>query len=123
MGYGIAVLSAFALLHAAGAAPGGTPRFTDVTNATTIRLNAERRPQQPAYGTQCPHGVVVEVFDGDGRFDILVVCFGEPHVRLFRNLGGFRFADTTEGSGLQSFQGMGSGPGCGSTPCRQAGGR
>ena len=84
-------------------------RFTDVTAASGLRFNPKHRPNQPQYGTEKPHGVAVEDFDKDGRLDILVVCFGEPHVRLYRNLGGLRFADVTKGSGLETFRGWGTG--------------
>ena len=86
-----------------------TARFTDVTAASGIKVNTEKRPRQPQYGTQRPHGVAVEDFDGDGKMDIILVCFGKPYVQLFRNLGGLRFKDVTKGSGLESFQGWGTG--------------
>lgn len=84
-------------------------RFTNVTAASGIVLNPKHLPGQPQYGTQKVHGVAVEDFDKDGRLDILVVCFGEPHVQLFRNLGNLRFADVTKDSGLETFQGRGTG--------------
>jgi hypothetical protein len=84
-------------------------RFTDVTAASGLRLNTEHRPNRPQFGTQRPHGVAVEDFDGDGKLDILFVSFGVPHVQLFRNLGELRFADITKGSGLETFQGWGTG--------------
>ncbi len=85
------------------------PHFTDVTALTEIKLNTKPRPGQPEYGEQKVHGVAVEDFDGDGKLDILVVCFGEPFVQLFRNLGGFRFQEVTKDSGLKSFVGWGTG--------------
>lgn len=84
-------------------------QFSDVTAGTGIRLNTEHRPGQPEYGEQKVHGVAVEDFDGDGRPDILVVCFGLPAVQLFRNAGGLRFEDVTKGSGLETFAGWGTG--------------
>lgn len=84
-------------------------RFTDVTAGTGIRLNTVPRPGQPQYGEQKVHGVAVEDFDGDGRLDIIVVCFGKPYVQLFRNTGGLRFEDVTKGSGLETFEGWGTG--------------
>ena len=87
----------------------GKPRFTDVTKESGIRLNTKTRPRQPQYGTQRPHGVAIEDFDEDGLADILFVCFGEPHVQLFRNLGGLRFKNVTKGSGLETFTGWGTG--------------
>ena len=83
--------------------------FTDVTAACGIKVNVEKRPGHPEYGTQTPHGVAVEDFDGDGLQDILLVCFGEPHVQLFRNIGGLKFVDITNGSGLEIFKGWGTG--------------
>ena len=87
----------------------GAPLFTDVTAACGIKVNVEKRPGHPEYGTQTPHGVAVEDFDGDGLQDILLVCFGEPHVQLFRNIGGLKFVDITKGSGLEIFKGWGTG--------------
>ena len=84
-------------------------RFTDVTVTSGLKLNVEHRPGQPEYGTQMPHGVAIEDFDGDGLPDILFVCFGPPYVKLYRNLGNLRFADVTKDSGLESFQGWGTG--------------
>jgi hypothetical protein len=88
---------------------GGTPRFTDVTATSGLKLNPTDQKGQPGYGAQMPHGVAVADFDGDGLPDILIVCFGEPHVKLYRNLGGLKFADVTAGSGLETFQGLGTG--------------
>jgi hypothetical protein len=56
-----------------------------------------------------PHAVAVEDFDGDGKPDIVIFTFGAPYVRYFRNQGGLRFADVTKGSGLEGFQGDGTG--------------
>ncbi len=85
------------------------PRFTDVTAASGVKVNQKVRPKQPEYGTQAPHGVAVEDFDGDGRLDFIICCFGSPSVQLFRNIGGLKFADVTQGSGLETFQGWGTG--------------
>jgi len=92
-------------IHTASAAD----QFTDVTVGTGIRLNTVPRPGQPEYGEQKVHGVAVEDFDGDGRLDIIVVCFGLPAVQLFRNAGDLRFEDVTKGSGLETFEGWGTG--------------
>lgn len=86
-----------------------TTRFTDVTATSGLKLNVEHRPGRPEYGTQMPHGVAIEDFDGDSLPDILFVCFGPPYVKLYRNLGILRFADITKDSGLESFQGWGTG--------------
>ena len=100
----VLIFSVPAVLWAEAAA-----HFTDVTAASGIRANTKHRPGQPQYGTQRPHGVAVEDFDGDGKMDFILVCFGEPYVQLFRNLGGLRFADVTKASGLESFRGWGTG--------------
>ena len=97
------------LLVSVGAAADPAPQFTDVTAASGLKVNQKKRPNQPEYGLQTPHGVAIEDFDGDGLLDILIVCFGEPDVQLFRNLGNLRFADVTKGSGLETFKGWGTG--------------
>lgn len=84
-------------------------RFTDVTAASTIKVNTEKRPKQPEYGVQTPHGVAIEDFDGDGLYDVILVCFGKPYVQLYRNMGNLRFTDVTKGSGLEVFEGWGTG--------------
>src|SRR5262245_57192061 len=80
------------------------PRFTDVTDASGIKI-----ADNTGVGGTNAHGVAVEDFDGDGLFDILIVTFGKPHVRYFRNRGNLRFEDVTRGSGLESFEGAGTG--------------
>src|SRR3954471_19578852 len=82
----------------------GQPRFTDVTAASGLKI-----ADNTGVGGTNPHGVAVEDFDGDGKPDILITTFGTPHVPYFRNLGGLRFAAVTRGSGLESFQGEGTG--------------
>ncbi len=66
--------------------PGGPPRFTDVTAGSGLAVS------DYAMGAACGD------FDGDGRPDVLLTCVG-PN-RLFRNLGGGRFADVTAETGL-----------------------
>lgn len=80
------------------------PRFTDVTAVSGLKIAANT-----GVGGTNPHAVAVEDFDGDGKFDIIVPTFGKPHIRYFRNLGGLRFADVTNDSGLQTFEGDGTG--------------
>lgn len=80
------------------------PRFTDVTAATGIKIAANT-----GVGGTNPHAVCVEDFDGDGKFDIIIPTFGKPHIRYFRNKGNLVFADVTPGSGLENFQGDGTG--------------
>ncbi len=75
------------------------PRFVDVTAESGLRI----------VKGSLPHAVAVADFDGDGRPDILLATFDKPHVQLFRNLGNLRFQDVTRGSGLEAFQGAGTG--------------
>src|SRR4051812_15420196 len=80
------------------------PRFVDVTAASGLKI-----ADNTGVGGTNAHGVAVEDFDGDGKPDIIIVTFGAPYVRYFRNLGNLRFADVTRGSGLENFQGAGTG--------------
>src|SRR5438270_237439 len=80
------------------------PRFTDVTAASGITIAANT-----GVGGTNPHAVAVEDFDGDGLFDVIIPTFGAPHIRYFKNLGNLRFKDVTKGSGLEAFQGDGTG--------------
>ncbi len=45
------------------------------------------------------HGIALIDFDGDGLLDIVMT--GPDRVRLYKNLGGFKFKDVTDGSGLR----------------------
>ena len=71
--------------------------FTDVTAGSGIKA-----PHRA-------HAVAVNDFDGDGKVDVLLAGFDAPHVLLYRNRGGMRFTDVTKGSGLESFDGAGTG--------------
>ncbi len=73
-------------------------RFTDVTARCGIDVSKDR-----------VHGFAIEDFDGDGRLDIITVSFDPPYVRYFRNRGRLRFEEATQGSGLRSFRGRGTG--------------
>src|SRR2546423_9843408 len=84
--------------------PPPKPRFTDVTAASGLKIAANT-----GVGGTNPHAVAVEDFDGDGLPDIILLTFGKPHVYYFKNLGNLRFKDVTAGSGLESFQGEGTG--------------
>jgi hypothetical protein len=75
------------------------PRFVDVTAASGLQLPKDCKP----------HAVAVEDFDGDGLPDIILATFDPPHILYFRNLGNLRFKDETRGSGLENFQGTGTG--------------
>ena len=97
-----------AVLSVSPAAPPDAPkpRFSDVTASSGLKI---ADPDKMGVGGTNPHGVAVEDFDGDGKPDIIITTFGAPHVKYFRNLGGLRFADATKGSGLEAFQGDGTG--------------
>lgn len=79
-------------------------RFTDVTAASGIKI-----ADNTGVGGTNPHAVAVEDFNGDGKYDIIIPTFGKPHVRYFKNLGDLKFADVTKGSGLETFEGDGTG--------------
>jgi hypothetical protein len=95
---GVAVLAA-----AAGAGP-DKPRFTDVTKDAGLKIAANT-----GVGGTTPHAVAVEDFDGDGLLDVILLTFGKPHVYYFRNLGNLHFRDVTRDSGLETFEGEGTG--------------
>jgi hypothetical protein len=80
------------------------PRFTDVSAGSGLRIAANT-----GVGGTNPHAVAVEDFDGDGLADVILLTFGKPHVYYFRNLGKLRFKDITAGSGLEIFEGDGTG--------------
>lgn len=92
------------LVLAARASAQVKPRFTDVTAGSGLKI-----ADNTGVGGTNPHAVAVEDFDGDGKPDIIIPTFGKPHVRYFRNLGNLKFADVTRGSGLESFEGDGTG--------------
>jgi len=83
---------------------GRRPRMTDVTASTGIKI-----AKNTGVGGTNPHAVAVADFDADGDPDLLITTFRAPHVRYFRNEGKLRFKDITKGSGLESFQGAGTG--------------
>src|SRR5438067_933318 len=87
------------LVFTAGDVAAQPLRFSDVTARSGLKMPKSCKPQ----------AVAVADFDGDGLPDVLVATFDEPHVRLFRNLGKLRFKDVTRGSGLEAFEGSGSG--------------
>ena len=98
------ILAFFSHLSDAVPQPPPRPRFTDVTAASGLIIAANT-----GVGGTNPHAVAVEDFDGDGLPDIIIPTFGKPHVRYFRNLGNLKFQDVTKGSGLESFEGDGTG--------------
>lgn len=98
------VLGTTALVVAAVVNAAESPRFTNVSadSGLTIASNT-------GVGGTNPHAVAVEDFDGDGLPDVILLTFGKPHVYYFRNLGKLRFRDVTKGSGLEGFEGEGTG--------------
>ena len=79
-------------------------RFTDVTAQSGLFI-----AEKTGVGGTNPHAVAVEDFNGDGLPDIIIPTFGKPHVRYFKNLGGLKLKDVTTGSGLEAFEGDGTG--------------
>ena len=72
----------------------GAGRFRDATHDAGLEWTRDAdglpgEPRQP----------IVTDFDNDGRPDILITYVDDP-IRLYRNLGGGRFADVTRTSGL-----------------------
>jgi hypothetical protein len=80
------------------------PRFTDVSKDSGLKVAANT-----GVGGTNPHAVAVEDFDGDGLADVIILTFGKPHVYYFRNQGKLRFKDVTKDSGLETFEGEGTG--------------
>src|SRR5256714_579493 len=80
------------------------PRFTNVSKDSGLRIAANT-----GVGGTNPHAVAVEDFNGDGLADVILLTFGKPHVYYFRNLGNLKFQDVTKGSGLENFEGDGTG--------------
>ncbi|MCI0346283.1 MAG: CRTAC1 family protein, partial [Chloroflexi bacterium] len=71
----------------------GRGRFTDVTAGAGIAwVRPDGRPGEPRQP-------IVADLDNDGRQDILITYANDDH-RLYRNLGGLRFADVTAEAGL-----------------------
>ena len=96
--------AAVALVSPSATQPPPKPRFTDVTAASGLFI-----AQNTGVGGTNPHAVAIEDFDGDGLPDIIIPTFGKPHVRYFKNLGKLQFKDVTKGSGLEAFEGEGTG--------------
>ncbi|MSQ94819.1 MAG: CRTAC1 family protein [Gemmataceae bacterium] len=84
--------------------PPPNARFTDVTAASGLFI-----AKNTGVGGTNPHAVAVEDFNGDGLPDIIIPTFGKPHVRYFKNLGNLKFQDVTKDSGLETFEGDGTG--------------
>jgi hypothetical protein len=99
---GLIVMASIFLSMASSQPP--RPRFTDVTAASNLFIAANT-----GVGGTNPHAVAIEDFNGDGLFDIIIPTFGNPHVLYFKNLGGLKFQNVTRGSGLEAFEGEGTG--------------
>ncbi len=80
------------------------PRFTDVSAGSGLKI-----ADKTGVGGTNPHAVAVEDFDRDGLPDVVILTFGKPHVYYFKNLGKMKFEDRTKGSGLEGFEGAGTG--------------
>lgn len=75
--------------------PARPPRptmFVEATRGSGLELNPP--------GDRVSVGGALLDYDGDGRLD-LYACVGSLGGRLFRGLGGLRFADATEAAGLE----------------------
>ena len=74
----------------------GRGRFSDVTAGSGLDKAAVTTAAGPDYGM----GVAAGDYDNDGHADLLLTAVGNS--RLFRNLGGGRFADVSAKAGLGS---------------------
>jgi enediyne biosynthesis protein E4 len=81
-----------------------SPAETGVAFTNTLR-DADGALNRTLYNGS---GVAAGDFDGDGRPDVVFAGI-EGQLRLFRNLGGWRFADVTAGSGVVGANFMGRG--------------
>lgn len=76
------------------------PAFTSVTAANDYADPAMWRERYAAFAHgSLGTGVAIADYDADGRPDIFIVSKDGPS-RLFRNLGGWKFADVTESAGV-----------------------
>jgi enediyne biosynthesis protein E4 len=83
----------------------GAGRFTDVTERMGLQMSAAaERALGTAAGLRYGMGVAAADFDNDGWPDLAITSVGG--VRLFRNVGGTRFEDVTEASGLADRRGF-----------------
>ena len=80
----------------------GKGAFRDVTSSSGLEW---RRPDNTFGEARQP---IVADFDNDGRPDVLITYLDDDH-RVYRNLGGLRFEDQTEGAGLGG-AGLAGGP-------------
>jgi hypothetical protein len=105
------VTAALLLLLAAQAAPAPSPGtlFRDVTREAGITFRHQSAPEKKYIVESMSGGVALFDFDDDGLLDVFFVnaltvdTANEPksaRSALYRNLGGLRFADVTDRSGL-----------------------
>jgi hypothetical protein len=108
-----ALAACLAPVALAGLAPGPEPGpkrlFVDVTREAGIGFVHHAAPEKKFIVESMSGGVALFDFDNDGRLDIYLTdsltvdTAGDPRnarSALYRNLGGWKFADVTEASGL-----------------------
>ncbi|HEX4439953.1 MAG TPA: CRTAC1 family protein [Thermoanaerobaculia bacterium] len=101
----LAALAAFAV-----AAPKGAGVFKDVTKSSGIDMRVRTDLMRLKLIATMGGGCAAVDFDGDGRIDLYVTNstprWGKPNTkdcgRLYRNVGGGRFEDVTERSGIHA---------------------
>ncbi len=73
--------------------------FTDMRPTSGIDFDLAHHRSPLTILETIGHGAGLLDFDGDGLLDVLLT--GPSRVRLYHNLGGWRFQDVTSGSGLK----------------------
>ena len=77
------------LIRLPDVAPGSAPRFTDVAHESGLPLRTRAG------------GAIVDDFDNDGRFDLVMSSLGPcDSLRIYRNAGGGQFEDVSERAGV-----------------------
>ncbi len=107
----LAAVGAIALLGLGAAATGGkTGVFRDVTGESGVRMEVRSDLMRLKLIATMVGGCAVGDYDGDGKPDLYVSNsiprWGKPNTkdcgRLYRNLGGGKFADVTAASGIRA---------------------